>query len=111
MFMDSVVGFEKIISLLSTYGIPSSLLTIMEFGGPRNESSQTSTFTFDDRTAAVVFQADYDSKVNVDWNVTNVVSSSHALEFRAKTNEKNSQTIITNEPHWNIGLDLSLIHI
>ncbi len=92
-------------AILSTYGIPSSLLTIMEFGGPRNESSQTSTFTFDDRTAAVVFQADYDSKVNVDWNVTNVVSSSHALEFRAKTNEKNSQTIITNEPHWNIGLD------
>ncbi len=92
-------------ALLTTYGIPSSLLTIMEFGGPRNTESQISTFTFDDRTAAAVFQADYDSKVNVDWNVTNEVSSSHALEFRVKTNERNNQTIISNEPHWNIGLE------
>ena len=92
-------------ALLTTYGIPSSLLTIMEFGGPRNTEAQSSTFTFDDRTAAAVFQADYDSKVNVDWNVTNPVSSSHALEFRIKTNEKNNQTIITNEPYWNIGLE------
>ncbi len=92
-------------ALLTTYGIPSSLLTIMEFGGPRNTESQSSTFTFDDRTAAAVFQADYDSKVNVDWNVTNEVSSSHALEFRVKTNERNNQTIISNEPHWNIGLE------
>ena len=92
-------------ALLTTYGIPSSLLTIMESGGPRNTESQSSTFTFDDRTAAAVFQADYDSKVNVDWNVTNEVSSSHALEFRVKTNERNNQTIISNEPHWNIGLE------
>tara|TARA_R110001592_G_scaffold4546_2_gene25566 strand:+ start:20682 stop:26600 length:5919 start_codon:yes stop_codon:yes gene_type:complete len=92
-------------ALLTTYGIPSSLLTIMEFGGPRNTESQSSTFTFDDRTAAAVFQSDYDSKVNVDWNVNNAVSSSHALEFRVKTNEKNNQTIISNEPHWNIGLE------
>ena len=92
-------------ALLTTYGIPSSLLTIMEFGGPRNTESQSSTFTFDDRTAAVKFQADYDSKINVDWNVTNAVSSSHALEFRIKTNDRNNQTIISNEPHWNIGLE------
>lgn len=92
-------------ALLTTYGIPSSLLTIMEFGGPRNTESQSSTFTFDDRTAAAVFQSDYDSKVNVDWNVNNAVSSSHALEFRVKTNERNNQTIITNEPYWNIGVE------
>ena len=93
-------------AVLSTYGIPSSLLTIMEFGGPRQEESQTSTFTFDDRTSAVQMPNDTDnSKVLVDWKLENGVSSSHAVEVRFKTDNQHTQSLVTNEPYWNVKLE------
>ena len=93
-------------AVLSTYGIPSSLLTIMEFGGPRQQDSQTSTFTFDDRTSAVVLPNDeQNTKILVDWKLENGISSSHAVEVRFKTNETHTQTLIKNEPHWNVSLE------
>ena len=93
-------------AVLSTYGIPSSLLTIMEFGGPRQEESQTSTFTFDDRTSAVKMPNDVDnSKILVDWKLENGVSSSHAVEVRFKTDNVHTQSLITNEPYWNVKLE------
>ena len=93
-------------AVLSTYGIPSSLLTIMEFGGPRQETSQTSTFTFDDRTSAVVMPNDeQNTKLLVDWNLENDISSSSAVEVRFKTSNQHSQSLITNEPYWNIKLE------
>ena len=93
-------------AVLTTYGIPSSLLTIMEFGGPRQEESQTTTFTFDDRTSALVFpNATDDAKLLVDWKLENGVSSSHAVEMRFKTDQLQSQSLIENEPHWNLQLE------
>ena len=93
-------------AVLSTYGIPSSLLTIMEFGGPRQDSTQTSTFTFDDRTSAVQLSNDTDdSKIFVDWKLENGVSSSHAVEVRFKTSNQHTQSLITNEPYWNVTLE------
>ena len=93
-------------AVLTTYGIPSSLLTIMEFGGPRQEESQSTTFTFDDRTSALVFpNATDDAKLLVDWKLENGVSSSHAVEMRFKTDQLQSQSLIENEPHWNIQLE------
>ena len=92
-------------AVLSTYGIPSSLLTIMEFGGPRQQDSQTTTFTFDDRTSAVVLPNDeQNTKILVDWKLENGISSSHAVEVRFKTNETHTQPIIKNEPYWNVSL-------
>lgn len=93
-------------AVLTTYGIPSSLMTIMEFGGPRQESSQISTFTFDDRTSAVVMPNDTDdSKILVDWKLDNEVSSSKAVEVRFKTNNQHTQSLLTNEPYWNVTLE------
>ena len=93
-------------AVLTTYGIPSSLLTIMEFGGPRQEESQTTTFTFDDRTSALVFpNATDDAKLLVDWKLENGVSSSHAVEMRFKTDQLQSQSLIENEPYWNLQLE------
>ena len=93
-------------AVLSTYGIPSSLLTIMEFGGPRQEKSQTSTFTFDDRTAAVVMPNDeQNTKLLVDWNLENDASSSSAVQLRFKTSNQHTQSLITNEPYWNVKLE------
>ena len=93
-------------AVLTTYGIPSSLLTIMEFGGPRQQESQTTTFTFDDRTSALVFpNATDDAKLLVDWKLENGVSSSHAVEMRFRTDQLQSQSLIENEPHWNLQLE------
>ena len=78
----------------------------MEFGGPRQEESQTTTFTFDDRTSALVFpNATDDAKLLVDWKLENGVSSSHAVEMRFKTDQLQSQSLIENEPHWNLQLE------
>ena len=43
-------------AVMACYGIPNSLLTIMEFGGPTDPAKGgTQPFTFDDRTAAINF--------------------------------------------------------
>ena len=43
-------------AVMACYGIPQSLLTIMEFGGPTDPTDGgTQLFTFDDRTAAINF--------------------------------------------------------
>jgi hypothetical protein len=40
-------------AIMACYGVPQSMLTIMEFGGPQDPTQGgTSKFTFDDRTAA-----------------------------------------------------------
>jgi hypothetical protein len=55
---------------LACYGVPSSLLTIMEFGGPQDPSAGgSSKFTFDDRTAAIYLEET--SKVIVPWKTVN----------------------------------------
>ena len=78
----------------------------MEFGGPRQQDSQTSTFTFDDRTSAVVLpNATDDASILVDWKLENGVSSSHAIEARFKTSQQHTQSLISNEPYWNITLE------
>jgi hypothetical protein len=41
-------------AILATYGIPQSLLTIMEFGGPKDPTQGgSSSLTFEDRTSAL----------------------------------------------------------
>ena len=43
-------------AVMACYGVPQSLLTIMEFGGPTDPTNGgTQPFTFDDRTAAINF--------------------------------------------------------
>jgi hypothetical protein len=55
---------------LACYGVPSSLLTIMEFGGPQDPSAGgSSKFTFDDRTAAIHLEET--SKVIIPWKTVN----------------------------------------
>jgi hypothetical protein len=43
-------------AVMACYGVPQSLLTVMEFGGPTDPTDGgTQPFTFEDRTSAVVF--------------------------------------------------------
>tara|TARA_R110000822_G_scaffold594_2_gene2667 strand:+ start:5289 stop:9392 length:4104 start_codon:yes stop_codon:yes gene_type:complete len=54
-------------AVMACYGVPQSLLTIMEFGGPQDPTLGGSTkFTFDDRTAAINF-SNSNEYIQTDW--------------------------------------------
>jgi hypothetical protein len=53
-------------AVMATYGIPQSMLTIMEFGGPQDPTKGgVSEYTFDDRTASLRLQSG--SSVIIQW--------------------------------------------
>jgi len=53
-------------ALMSCYGIPASMLTVMEFGGPRDiTKSGTTPFTYEDRTASINISDS--SKIEIPW--------------------------------------------
>ena len=71
-------------AIMACYGVPQSMLTIMEFGGPQDPTQGGVTkFTYDDRTAAIVLGATSD--IRVPWH--NVISDyPNCIEFRIKPN-------------------------
>jgi len=91
-------------AVMSCYGIPTSMLTIMEFGGPVDPTVGTTTnFTFDDRTAAI--SLDGTSSILVPYNqFITTGNKPQSIELRVNTSLKEKQTLITAED-W----DLSII--
>ena len=71
-------------AIMACYGIPQSMLTIMEFGGPQDPSGAGVTqFTFDDRTAAI--KLDELSSVKIPWHTTpTTLDFPNCLEFRIR---------------------------
>ena len=71
-------------AVMACYGVPQSMLTIMEFGGPQDPTKGGSTqFTFDDRTAAIYLKED--SSVQIPWKVIPGFGDyPNAVEFRIK---------------------------
>jgi hypothetical protein len=96
-------GTKRAISAaLSCYGIPQSLLSVVEFGGPQNANKDTTTtFTFEDRTAALNISGT--SSVIVPWKSHN---GKHAdcVEVRVQTDQKQDQQIISGSG-WNLDID------
>jgi hypothetical protein len=89
---------------MACYGIPTSMLSIMEFGGP-NEPTRGSTtkVTFDDRTAAI--NIDNNSSIIIPWK--EYVSGSYSdypnsVEARILTTQRQTQTIFENEGNWSL---------
>lgn len=72
-------------AIMSCYGVPSSLLTVMEFGGPGVRPESSSKYTYDDRTAAInVSETEY---ITVPW----ISSSTYVptvVQTRFKTDYK-----------------------
>jgi hypothetical protein len=91
---------------MSCYGIPSSLLSIVEFGGPNEPTRSTTTkTTFDDRTAALNF--DTNAEIIVPWKVYTSGSYSdypNSIEARLQTNIKEDQTIFESEGNWSVDI-------
>jgi hypothetical protein len=81
-------------AIMACYGVPQSMLTIMEFGGPQDPTKQGSTkFTFDDRTAAIKLKND--SSVVVPWKSVNG-SYPQSIEFRIKPDSVKNTRIISS---------------
>jgi len=79
-------------AIMACYGVPQSMLTIMEFGGPQDPTQGgTSKFTFDDRTAAFYLKGDLNgngsSNIKVPWHEINSVDYPNCIEFRILPNE------------------------
>ena len=77
-------GTKKAINaIMACYGVPSSLLTIVEFGGPANSGSQSTKYTYEDRTAALNIARD--EYLTVDWKEGTSFNDPDAIELRFKT--------------------------
>jgi len=80
-------------AIMACYGVPQSMLTIMEFGGPQDPTAGgVSKFTFDDRTAAIYLKGDLNnngsSNVKVPWHVIGSTGDyPNSIEFRVLPSE------------------------
>ena len=87
---------------LACYGVPSSLLTVMEFGGPNNTEGGVSKFSFEDRTAALNISGS--ESVIVPWKeYTETSEHPQSVEVRLNTELRQDQTFISSSG-WNVGV-------
>ncbi len=59
-----------IYAIMSCYGIPSSNLSILEFGGPEVTTTNKSKFEFDNITTAVKFYGQNSGSIKLEWKDT-----------------------------------------
>jgi hypothetical protein len=87
---------------MACYGVPASLLTIMEYGGPQDPSSDaTTTFTFDDRTCSLAFDsASYLSVPFIEYNGY----YPNAVEFRLNSDNNNLTQSLVSGDGWELNL-------
>ncbi len=92
-------------AIMACYGVPQSMLTIMEFGGPQDPTKGGSTkFTFDDRTAAIYLTGS--SSVKVPWQYfTGSLNYPNAIEFRMKPSKlPNTKYSLISGSEWSLDL-------
>lgn len=92
-------------AVMACYGVPQSMLTIMEFGGPQDPTKGGSTqFTFDDRTAAIYLKNN--SNVKIPWKVISGFGDyPNGVEFRIQpTNKPTTQYTLISGSEWTLDL-------
>lgn len=90
-------------ALLSCYGIPSSNLSILEFGGPEVTTTNKSKFEFDNVTTAL--KMNLGSSFEIDWKQTNNSPDSkpNTIEFFIKPQTNSNYTLISGSG-WGVSL-------
>jgi hypothetical protein len=83
-------------AIMACYGVPQSMLTIMEFGGPQDPTKGGSTkFTFDDRTAAIQMKSS--SSISIPWHeLSDTGLYPQSIEFRIKPDIVKDTRIISS---------------
>jgi hypothetical protein len=93
-----------IYALLSCYGIPSSNLSILEFGGPEISSEVKGKLTMDELTYAV--SMDTGSRISLSWPNTENSRTPDSLEIFFKPTATGSvSTLLSNS--WNLQISAS----
>jgi len=100
---------RNIKALLSTYGLPSTLLRVFEYGGPEKDKTKTSFNSFDKFAHALQFDNDAYVRIPFDLVKTShpLVSLQHApdmVECRFNTvNKINSQSLMSKkDSKWSV---------
>ena len=98
-------GTRKAINaIMACYGVPSSLLTIVEFGGPATTGSQSTKYTYEDRTAALNIASD--EYLTIDWKEGQSGNDPDAVQLRFKTSKlpyvSGSQTLYRTQGLLNV---------
>jgi hypothetical protein len=92
-------------AVMACYGVPQSMLTIMEFGGPQDPSKGNNTkFTFDDRTAAYYLSGS--STIKVPWVSSSLTTDyPNCIEIRIKPDKlPNTKYTILSGSEWTLDL-------
>ena len=80
-------------AVMACYGVPQSLLTIMEFGGPTDPTDGgTQPFTFEDRTSALVFAGS--QNITIPWKDNQLSGSLSTIEMNVKFNESRNHNLV-----------------
>jgi len=87
---------------MACYGVPASLLTIMEYGGPQDPTSNVTTqFTFDDRTCALTFNSASYLQIPFEAYEGNFPN---AIEFRINATDTQITQSLARTDGWEINL-------
>ena len=86
-------------AVLTTYGVPSYLLSIEEFGGPTNTEEQSMNYTFEDQTAAINFTGK--ESIFVFWKSING-QYPNTIELNLKFDEPQNSYLVKGGDSWDI---------
>ncbi len=92
---------KGIYALMACYGIPSSNLSILEFGGPEVTPENKAKLIIDNITTALTFVSG--SKIEMDWQNTDRSRKPDTVEFFVKANTAQSSSIISGSG-WNVSI-------
>ena len=97
-------------AVMACYGVPQSLLTIMEFGGPTDPTDGgTQPFTFEDRTSALKFVGA--QNIELPWNgsVLDADNGDITMEMNVKFNESVNNNLIKSTDGTDTYFELEVI--
>ena len=81
-------------AVMACYGVPQSLLTIMEFGGPTDPTDGgTQPFTFEDRTAELTLSGSNSAYIQIPFNDIDDYKA-RGIEFRVSSTTPNDTSLI-----------------
>ena len=85
-------------AIMACYGVPSSMLTIMEFGGPQDPTAGGVTkFTYEDRTAAILL--DGGGYIELPWKTS---PQPNAVEFNFNTTAPVQSSLLKVDGEWEL---------
>jgi hypothetical protein len=90
-------------ALMACYGIPSSNLSILEFGGPEVTDTSKSKFEFDNITTALKFYGQNSGSIKLEWKNTERNRKPDTIEFFIKP-EYSGQFNIISGSGWGINI-------